>query len=44
MITHCIVEEILKCHIKDFLKINGKQWIKMPKKREYVRFKHFERK
>ena len=34
-------EEILKCHIKDCFKINGKQRIKMPKKGEYVRFKIF---
>ena len=31
-------EEILKLHIKDCFKINGKQRIKMPKKGEYVRF------
>ena len=39
-----ITEEILKCHIKDCFKINGKQTIKMPKKVEYLKFKHFERK
>ena len=39
-----ITEEILKRHIKDCLKINGKQTIKMPKKGEYVKFKNFERK
>ena len=39
-----IVEEILKCHIKNCFKINGKQTIKMPKKGEYVKFKNFERK
>ena len=27
--------EILKCHIKDCFKINGKQRIKMPNKGEY---------
>ena len=37
-------EKILKCHIKDCFKINGKQTITMPKKGEYVKFKHFERK
>ena len=37
-------EEILKGHIKDFFKINGKQRIIMPKKDEYVKFKHYERK
>ena len=34
-----IREEILKHHIKDSFKINGKQMIKMPKKGEYVKFK-----
>ena len=38
-----IAEEILKHHIKDCFKINGKQMIKMPKKGEYVKFKNFER-
>ena len=38
-----IAEEILKCHIKYYFKINGKQTIKMPKKGEYVKFKNFER-
>ena len=37
-------EEILKRHIKDCLKINGKQKIKMPKKGQYIKFKNFERK
>ena len=37
-----ITEEILKCHIKDCFKINGKQTIKMPKKGEYVKFKKCE--
>ena len=31
-------------HIKDCLKINGEQTIKMPKKSEYIKFKNFERK
>ena len=39
-----ITEDILKRHIKDCFKINGKQTIKMPKKSEYVKFKNFERK
>ena len=39
-----ITEEILKRHIKDCFKINGKQTIKMPKKGEYVKFKNFETK
>ena len=39
-----ITEEILKRHIKDCFKINGKQTIKMPKKGKYVKFKNFERK
>ena len=38
-----ITEEILKHHIKDYFKINGKQTIKMPKKGEYVKFKNFEK-
>ena len=37
-------EEILKSHIKDCFKINGKQTIKMPKKGEYIKFKNYERK
>ena len=37
-------KEILKCHIKDGFKINGKQRIIMPKKGEYVTFKNYERK
>ena len=37
-------EEILKSHIKDSLKINGKQRIIMPKKGEFVKFKNYERK
>ena len=39
-----IKEEVLKRHIKDSFKINGKQTIKIPKKGEYVKFKNFERK
>ena len=39
-----ITEKILKRHIKDCLKINGKQTIKMPKKGEYVKFKNFKEK
>ena len=35
---------ILKQHIKDCFKINGKQIIKMPKKGEYCKFKYYERK
>ena len=31
-------EEILKCHIKDCFKINGKQSFAMLKKGEYVKF------
>ena len=37
-------EEILKQHIKDSFKINGKQRIIMPEKREYAKFKNFKRK
>ena len=37
-------EEILKHHIKDCFKINGKQRIIMPKKGEYDKFKNDERK
>ena len=39
-----ITEEILKRHIKDCFKINGKQRIIMSKKGEYVKFKNFDRK
>ena len=39
-----IKEEILKRHIKDCFKINGKQRIIIPKKGKYVKFKNFERK
>ena len=37
-------EEILKSHIKDCFKINGKQRIIMPKIAEYVTLKTYERK
>ena len=37
-------EEILKRHVKDYFKINGKQRIIMPKKDKYVKFKNYERK
>ena len=37
-------EEILKSHIKDCFKINGKQRIIMAKKGEFVNFKNYERK
>ena len=36
-------EEILKIHIKDCFKINGKQIIITPKKGECVKFKNYER-
>ena len=39
-----ITEEILKIHITDCFKINGKQTIKMPKKGKYVKLKDFKRK
>ena len=39
-----IKEEILRRHIKDCFKINVKQTIKLLKKEEYVKFKHFEKK
>ena len=39
-----VTEEILKRHIKDYFKINGKEPIKMSRKGEYVIFKNFERK
>ena len=37
-------EEILKRHIKDCFKINGKQKVILAKKGKYVRFKNYERK
>ena len=37
-------EEILKRHIKDWFKINGKQRIIMSKKEKYVGFKNYEQK
>ena len=39
-----IKKEILKRHIKNSFKINDKWRITIPKKRENVEFKHFERK
>ena len=36
--------EILKRHVKECFKINGKQIIKMSKRGEYVRLKNYERK
>ena len=39
-----IIEEILKRHIKDCYKINGKQRITVPKKGEHVKFENYERK
>ena len=44
LLFKCFTEEILKRHIKEFFKINGKQTIKIPKNGEYVKFKNFERK
>ena len=38
-----ITEEMLKRHIKDCFKINGKPNIKIPKKDECLKFKNFER-
>ena len=35
-------EKISKCHFKDYLKINGKQMIRMPKKSEYITWKNYE--
>ena len=37
-------EEIVKRHINDCFKINGKQRLKMPKEGKYVKFKHYKRK
>ena len=37
-------KKILKCHIRDCFKFNGKQMPKVPKKGEYVKFKNYERK
>ena len=39
-----IPEEILKCHIKDCCKVNGKQTIKIPKNGEYIKFKNLKSK
>ena len=36
-------EKLLKRHVKDCFKINGKQRIIMTKKEEYVNFKNYER-
>ena len=36
--------KILKRHANDYLNINDKQMIKLPKKGEYVRFQNYERK
>ena len=36
-------EEILKCHIEDCFKVNGKQRIIIPKQHEYVKFKNYAR-
>ena len=36
-------QEILKHHIKDCFKINGKQRIIIPKKDEYVKFRNYEK-
>ena len=35
-------EEILKRHIKDCFKINGKQRILMPIKGEYIKFRNYD--
>ena len=35
------IEEILKNHIKDCFKINGKQRIIMPKKSDFIKFKNY---
>ena len=37
-------EEILKCHINDCFKVNGKQMIQMLNKGEYFKFKIYKRK
>ena len=39
-----ITEEILKRYIKECFKINAKQTIKMLKRGEYVKLKHFDKK
>ena len=39
-----VTEKVLKCHIKDCFKINGKRTKKMLKEGEYIKFKNFERK
>ena len=44
---HCFqvyrTSDVLKCHIKDRFKINGKQRNKMITKGEYTRFKNYEK-
>ena len=35
-------EEILKCHIEDCFKIDGKKKIIVPKKGEYDKFKNYK--
>ena len=37
-----LVQKILKRHVKDCFKINGKQRVIMPKEGEYVKFKNYE--
>ena len=39
-----ITKEVVKRHIKDCFKINGKQTVKINEKIEHVKFKNFERK
>ena len=39
-----MVRIIVKTHIKECFKINGKQTIKMPQKGKYIKFKNFGRK
>ena len=42
LFTRFKTADVLKCHVDDCFKINGKQMIKMSKKSEYVRFKTYE--
>ena len=37
-------KQMLKSHIKNHFKINGKETIIMPKKGKFVKFKNYERK
>ena len=37
-------KKTLKCHIKDFFKLNDKRKNIMPKNNEYVKFKNYEKK